>query len=296
MIHSVLLMIVVGNDDFGERLAKAIDAKFVAFEQRTFPDGEVCPRIMGDIDKDVILVNHMKLPLETNRYFMETLLLVKTLQEFGAEKIDVVMPYFVYARQNKVFRSGEPFSAKYVLETLHKAGAKRFFTVSSHAERDKDKLTSIISAFNVNGFISIGNYLKKKNFSNPIIVGPDEGAEHFARTVSDIIGCEHTLLEKHRDLATGEVTMSCSVDLKNKNVIIIDDIVSSGSTMMPAIELCKKNGTKDVFVYVVHLVSEKGIEKISPHVREFLASDTIETPISRISIVEQLAEKLKTLE
>ncbi len=289
-------MIVVGNDSFGERLAKAIDATFVQFEQRTFPDGEVCPRILGDVDKDVILVNHVKLPLEPNKYLIETLFLVKTLQELGAENIDVVMPYFIYARQDKAFRGGEPFSARYVLETLHKSGMSRFFTVSSHTERDKDKLTiSGMPAFNVNGFVSIGNYLKKKKFSDPIIVGPDEGAEHFASTVADILDCKYILLEKHRDLDTGEIEMKSNHDLHGKEAIIVDDIISSGGTMLNTINLLKKSNAKSISVYAVHLVSEKGMEKISPHVREFLASDTIETPISRISVVEQLGEKLKTL-
>lgn len=285
---------VVGNDNFAKHLAGALGAEFVQFEQRVFPDGEVCPRILGDVNKDVILVNHMKLPLEPNKYFMETLLLIKTLQDLGAENIDVVMPYFVYARQDKSFRSGEPFSAIYVLETLHKAGMSRFFTVSSHTERDRDKLNiSNIPAYNVNGFLAVGNYLKKKNFSSPIVIGPDDGAEHFAKTVSNALDCDYALLEKHRNLDTGEIEMKCNVNVRGKEVIIVDDIISSGSTMVSAIQSLKDAGAKSIFVYIVHLVSDKGIEKISPHVREFLASDTIETPLSKISVVGQLAEKLK---
>ena len=128
-------MIVVGNDDFAKKLATALGSKFVPFEQRVFPDGEVCPRILGDVEKNAIVANRMSLPLEPNKYFIETLLLIKNLQELGVENIDVVMPYFVYARQDKIFRDGEPFSYKFVLETLHRAGVNRFFTVSSHAER-----------------------------------------------------------------------------------------------------------------------------------------------------------------
>ena len=287
-------MIVVGNDDFGRELASALGSEFMQFERRIFPDGEVCPRIRGIVEKDAVVVNRMGLPLEPNGYFIETLLLLKNLQELGAENIDIVMPYFVYARQDKIFRDGEPFSYKFVLETLHKAGANRFFTVSSHAERDKERLTmSRMPAFNVNGFVAVGNYLKRKDFAAPTVIGPDKGAEHFAQTVARALECDYTLLEKRRDLDTGEVEMECNVNLNNREAIIVDDIVSSGSTMLPAIELCKQNGAKDVFVYVVHLVSGKGIEKISPHVKEFLASDTIATPVSKISVVEQLAEKIR---
>ncbi len=288
------MTIVVGNNDFGKNLASRLNAQFVLFEQRTFPDGEVCPRILGRVDDDVILVNRMKLPLEPNRYFVETVLLVKKLKDLGAKNVDVVMPYFVYGRQDKVFRSGEPLSARFVLEVLHNAGADRFFTVSSHTQREQDRLSLSKSAYNINGFVSIGNYLRGKSFSNPVIVGPDSGAEFFAKTVASILGCDYVLLDKRRDLDTGTVEMHSTTDFSGKEAIIVDDIISSGSTIVPAVDICKKQGAKSVYCYVVHLVSDKGIGRISPHVSEFLVSDTIDTPISGISVVDQLAERFRS--
>jgi len=287
--------IVVCNDDFGEKLARKIGAKIVKFEKRIFPDGEVCPRLMSAVSADeAIIVNRMTLPMDPNSYFLETLLLAKSIIGHGIKNVDVVMPYFVYGRQDKVFRSGEPSSAKFILDLFEKTGVRKFYTVTSHAQRHKEMLDlSDMPSYNVNGLIPVAEYLKKKKFKNPIFIGPDQGSEFFAKTVAGILGHKHDMFYKTRDKNTGKITMSSNIDLRGREVILVDDIVSSGGTLINAINIAKKNGAKEVYVYVVHLVSDKGIKNITPHVKEFLCTDTINTKISNISVVDILAEKLK---
>ncbi len=285
-------MIVLGNDDFGERLAEKLDAKFIRIEQRVFPDGEVCPRIADDINgSHAVIALRMSLPPDTNRYLVETLLTIKNLKSMGVKKIDVVMPYFVYARQDKAFRKGEPFSSKYILELLKEAGASRFFTVSSHADRNKERISlSDLPAHNIDGFAAIGNYLKG-TVINPMVIAPDKGAEEFAATVAEQAGCDYAVFEKHRDLDTGDVVMSSDARLDGKDVIIVDDIISSGGTMLNAIEVCRKNGAKSVMAAVVHVVSERAVKNISPHAM-LIATDTISSDVSRIPVTNLLAEKM----
>ncbi len=283
-------MIVIGNDGFGEELAEKLGAMFSRMEQRVFPDGEICPRITNEIhDNHAIIALRMSLPLDPNRYLIENLLTIKNLKSLGVKKIEVVMPYFVYARQDKAFRKGEPFSAKYVLELLKEAGASRFFTVTSHADRNKERISLSDSAYNIDGFVVIGNYLKKNGLKKPLIIAPDDGAEKFAETVAIHVGCEYTVFEKHRDLDTGEVEMKSSADMKGKEVIIVDDIISSGSTMLKAIDICKKSGAKSVMAAVVHVVSEKGIKNIP----NLVATDTISSVASKISVVGMVADRIK---
>ncbi len=285
-------MIVLGNDDFGEKLAEKLGTKFSRIEQRVFPDGEVCPRIIDGInDNHAVVALRMKLPLDPNMYLIEILFTIKNLKSLGVKKIDVVMPYFVYARQDKAFRKGEPFSAKYVIELLKEAGTSRFFTVTSHADRNKEKISLSDSAYSIDGFVAVGNYLKENNLKNPLIIAPDDGAEKFAETIAIHIGCEYAVFEKHRDLDTGSVSMKSSVDMKGKNVIIVDDIISSGGTMLKAIDLCKNNGAKSVMAAVVHVVSEKGIRNI----KSLVAMDTIDSDVSKISVVELMADRIKSL-
>lgn len=287
--------IVVCNDNFGENLAKKMGVRSIRFEKRIFPDGEVCPRLLSTPSADeAIIVNRMTLPMDPNGYFLETLLLAKNLVGHGIKNVDVAMPYFVYGRQDKIFRPGEPSSAKFILDLLEKTGVRKFYTVTSHAQRHKEMLDlSDMPAYNINGLIPVAEYLKKKKFKNPIFIGPDQGSEYFAKTVAGILGYKHDLFYKTRNRDTGKITMTSDLDLKGKEVILVDDIVSSGSTLVNAIKIAKKNGAKEVYVYVVHLVSDKGIKNIKPHVKEFLCTDTISTRISKISVVDTLAEKLK---
>jgi ribose-phosphate pyrophosphokinase len=155
---------------------------------------------------------------------------------------------------------------------------------------------SPIPAYNINGFECIGDYLKGLDLPDSVVVGPDRGAEMFVDTVAKKLKAEKVFFEKERDLDTGEVSMKAEADFKDKQVILIDDIISSGSTMATAIDICKKAGAKKIICAVVHIVSQKGIETISPLVDKFFACDTIHSDISVIPVEKKIAEKIKSLE
>ncbi len=286
-------MIIVGHN-FAEDMAGLLNARFVDIEKRTFPDSEICPRLLIDsIDKHAIVAERMMATECHNRYLMENLLTVRNLRSMGAEKIDVVMPYFVYSRQDSVFRPGEPFSAKFILEMLADAGATRFFTVSSHADRDKDRISfSPIPAYNLNGFVAVGKYLQGMDFLNPVVVGPDEGAESFVKTVAESLNCEGGIFQKERDLETGEITTHADFDVENRDVILIDDIVSSGSTMINAINICRKSRARKIYCAVVHVISDKSIERISSLADKFVACNTIHSSVSVIPVERMIADKI----
>ncbi len=294
MIH---LATVLGFDGFAENIAMHLNAGFARIERRIFPDTEVCPRI-PDVPEagHVVFVNRMSLPLNPNSHLVETLIVLKNLSSSGIEDIDVVMPYFVYGRQDKIFREGEPFSARYVLELLRDAGASRFFTVSSHAERDKAVLgVADIPAFNINGFVAIGQYLKGLALDNPMIVGPDKGAEGFVETVASALGCDSALFEKHRDLVTGDVIMRAGVNVKGRDVILVDDIIGSGGTMLKAIDLCKE--ARRIYCAVVHMVSDRRVREMQEKTKQFIICNTIDSPkyhaLQKVSVEELIAGKIK---
>ncbi len=290
-----MIMIVLGSDDFAEKLAKSLDSGFVALEKVVFPDGELRPRILGDVDEHVVLAERMALPTDPNQYLVQILLTIRNLRAMNVRQIDVVMPYFIYSRQDKVFRKGEPFSAKHVLELLEKAGADRFFTVSSHAERDSKMLSmTAMPAYNIDGFIAIGEYLKEIELKNPIVTGADMGVSRATGTVAGILNADEFAFEKKRDLDTGNITMHGEMNAKNRDVVIVDDIISSGGTMIKAIEISRQSGAEKIIAAAVHPVLAKGAyEKISPMVTRFLATDTIDSPVSEISVTGKIAEKIK---
>lgn len=288
-------MIVIGNDLFAKKLGEVLDIDFIPFERKAFHDGETCPRISDFSDGHVILVNRMEQPVDPNRYFVETLLLLKTIRA-KTKQIDLVMPYFVYGRQDKIFREGEPLSSQYVLEIFHAAGASRFFTVTSHAERDKEILSAPMPAYNINGFITIADYLKNLNLQKCVVIGADTKASEAARFVAEKLGVDHLSLTKYRDVNTGELSFQSDLQLDGNDVVIVDDMVTAGGTMVNAIDLCKKGNCGNVIAACVHpVLVGNALEKISSRVSKFVATDTIESPISEVSVVPLIAEKIREI-
>lgn len=289
-------MVVLGSDNFAKKLAKCLKVKFVSLESRIFPDGEICPRIISFVDNHCIIAERMKLPIEPNRYLIEILLTIRNLKYLGVRKIDLVMPYFVYARQDKIFRKGEPFSAKYVLELISDAGVNRFFTVSSHADRNQEKISlTKMSAYNIDGFEILGQFFKNLNLKEPIVVGADLGVSKQTKIISEILSGKDFPLEKCRDLDTGKITIKGKLNLANKDLLIVDDIVSSGNTILKAIDLAKKDKAKRIYCGIIHILSKRAIETISKKVEKIIATDTIDSPISKISVVEKIAKQIKKL-
>ena len=296
-------MIVVGpKDGFSDKLAEKLGCDFFELERRTFPDKEIRPRILGSEKitsaNKAILVSRMERPLDPNKYLVEILLTVKNLKSLGVDKVTLVMPYMIYARQDKIFRSGEPLSAKYVLELLKQAGVNRLLTVSCHFSGIED-LCPGLEAVSISGFKTIAKYLAKLGLRDPVVLGPDEKAGTWAKEIVNILGSgEHTFLEKHRDRDSGKVETEekLAVDIGGRDVVIVDDIASSGGTLINAVNIVKKHKPKSIIVAVVHpILSGDCVEKVKGAGADmFLSTDTIPSEISKISVTEDIARFIKT--
>jgi len=288
-------MDVIGSDSFSEKLAERLEARHIKVERRLFPDGEVCPRLLASPGNDVLLAERLSLPLSPNRYLAEVLLIIKNLQAMKVENISMVMPYYVYSRQDRSFRPGEPFSAKHVLELLADSGVKRFFTVSSHIERFKSQLTAPMPAFNLDGYSILGEHMKGLNLNQPIVMGPDMTISMAAERVASMLGAENLSIEKTRDVDTGRLTVeSVNKDFKGRDVVIVDDIISTGGTMLNAIKVAEDCYCGKVVIAAVHAVQQKGIDLLKKHAWRVFATDTINTPISEISVIDKVAESVKS--
>jgi len=286
---------VIGSDSFAEELAKALGAEFIRLEHRVFAEGELCPRISKKPASRVILADRMKAPIDPNTYLVSTLLTLRNLKSLGVKHIDLVMPYFIYSRQDKIFRDGEPFSAKHVLELLKEAGADRFFTVTSHACRDSETIGfSPIPSFNINGFTSLARHIKTLNLPNPLVIAPDPSTKKAAQTVAGILGTDCFTFEKTRDKNTGKITMAGTPPARGRDIIIVDDVTSSGNTLIKSAELSKKAGAGRILACVIHSpLDRETMEKIRSHVWKFMATDTIDSPASEVSVIETIADKLR---
>jgi len=304
-----LPMIVVGPDDsFTRSLASELKADIIPIARRTFPDGELQPRLMVDEQislkgETVILAMRMKAAsCRPNDYLVEYLLTLRNLKkEMQADRVIAVIPYFPYARQDEIFRPGEPLSSKYVAEMLEAMGADAVVSVTVHLHRLKSfsDIFDRILGVNVSGIPSLAREASKFDLKDPLIIGPDEEAIIWAEEFAKHVGArDYTSFIKERDRETGEIKMTVrEFDLTGRDVVVVDDIVSTGGTMASAIAAAKRMGASRVFSAFVHpVLAEGALDKILGAGGDVvIAGDTLEWLGSRATVVPELGKTIKEM-
>ncbi len=289
----VEILIGPASKELGVKVTQELNLKSILVESKVFPDGESYIRIPEEkIDKKVILIQSTYPP--QNKHLIELFLMLDAAKDLGAEKITAVVPYLAYARQDKRFRPGEAISVKALAKLIEKAGADKFITFNIHKEKSLEFFN--INSINLSGAPAIGSYLLQKGVVNPYIVAPDEGAYNLALEVSKILNCECTYFEKKRDRITGAIkTEAKELDIKGKTAIIVDDIISTGSTIANVAEILKSQGAKKIYAVCIHpiLINDAQNRMKMAGVDEILGTDCIPSEISKITVSKVLAEALK---
>lgn len=251
-----------------------------------FPDDEFYVRLHDNIaGQDVVIVQ----TAYPDQKIVELLLIQDAVHDAGAKKITVVLPYFGYSRQDKKFKDGEAISARAIAQhiSLH---ADCVITVDPHKEHILKFFT--VPAYSCSAISTIAHYLKEKNID--FILAPDKGAEDRARKTAALINCEYDYLEKTRiDGSTVKITPK-KLDALGKHVAIIDDIISTGSTMAQSIKELKKQGAASVSVACTHGLFVGGAKEklLAANCDEIISTDTIETEFSKVSTADCIAETL----
>lgn len=243
---------------FCEGFVETLGGEAHFIEKKKFPDGETYIRFPISVaDEDVIIV-HTGFPDQNDR-LMEAFLAIDTAMDLGASSVALVMPYMPYARQDRRFREGEPVSIKTVLEILSELDLDYLVVVDIHKEYSLSHFGP--GAFNV----SVLPYLAEKikdEVENPLVLAPDRGATMRAKSVASVLNAEWDYLEKRRDRVTGEVTIKPKqISAEGKMVIIVDDMISTGSTLALAAKHLKEAGAKSVIALVAHALMIGDAEK-----------------------------------
>ncbi|WP_297068933.1 ribose-phosphate diphosphokinase [Thermococcus sp.] len=260
----------------------ALGGKIGEVEIKKFPDGEKYVRVIGSAE-EVMVVGSTFYPQDER--IVELLLIGDALRERGAEGLQVVIPYFGYSRQDRVTKEGEPVSVRAIMRSLglyydelyvfdlHNPETLKFFPGK---------------AVNVSPARAIAEYFQGK-LGEGLVLAPDRGARGRARAVADMLGLEYSHFEKRRVSPTEVKMKPVDVDVEGRNVLIVDDIISTGGTMVKAANLLREMGAEKVFVAATHGVFAEGaIERVSKAVDELAVTNTIPTPVSRISIVRDI--------
>ncbi|GAB6103025.1 ribose-phosphate diphosphokinase [Thermococcus atlanticus] len=272
-----------GGKHLEEELRK-LGGDLVGIEIRRFPDGEKYVRVSGS-SREVTVVQSTFAPQD--EHMVELLLIADALRENGAERLRAVVPYLAYSRQDRVTKDGEPVSVRAIMRALgvyydelyvfdiHNPETLRFFPGK---------------AVNLSPARAMAEYFGER-LGDGIVLAPDKGALARAKAVAEELGLEYSHFEKER-ISPTEVRMKpVDVDVAGRNVLIVDDIISTGGTMIRAANLLKDMGAEKVFVAATHGVFAEGaIERVGKAVDELAVTNTIPTPVSKISVVPEIVK------
>jgi ribose-phosphate pyrophosphokinase len=259
-----------------EDLSKLLDVPLANTISKRFPDKEFYMRILDDVSKEHVIIVQTTYP---DANIIELFIIQNAVEEAKAKEISVVIPYFGYARQDTKFQSGEPISAK-AMANLISLKADRIITIDPHKKHILDFFST--PAFSCSAVAEISKYLKEKKIN--FVIAPDKGALDRVKTASEIIKCDFDYLEKTRIDGEKIEIKPKEINVKNKNVAIIDDIISTGGTMAKSIKHLKKQGAKNVFVACTHgLFAGDSVKKLSSAgAKEIISTDSIYSRYSKV--------------
>lgn len=225
-----------------------------------FSDGEIAINIGESVrGADVYVVQPICTPV--NNYLMELLILIDALKRASAGRINAVIPYYGYARQDRKTKARDPITAKLVADLISVAGAHRVLTMDLHAAQIQGYFD--IPVDHLLGAPILAEYFNKKNLEDAVVVSPDVGSVARARNFASIIDLPLAIIDKRRPKANVVEVVNVIGEIKNKDVIIIDDILDTAGTMTGGAAALKKMGARKIFACCTHpVLSGPAIERI----------------------------------
>ena len=283
---SYILFSGSSHEELASKIASELHVDLGKVLRETFPDGEIGIQIQENVrGKDVFLLQ--SLALRPNHYLMELLIMADALKRSSARSISAIVPYFAYSRQDRKDKPHVPITAKLVANLLEKAGVTRILTMDLHTEQMQGFFDIPVDhLFARPLFIKA---LKSLGLTDLIVVSPDVGSNKLAREFAEDLHVDLAIVDKRR-LDANHVTENAFIgDVKGKNVVLVDDMCSTGETLKMAALACRQRGAKGVFAVVTHglFVTEDGLKNSG--IDQIYVTDTIpETGRSgvKIKIVE----------
>ncbi len=274
-------VVIAGPSSIGlaTNISKAMDLSLICPELRIFSDGESKVRIKEKLENKTCIIVQSAFPPQVDRHILQTLMLLKKCVDDSANNIIVVVPYMAYARQDNAFLEGEVVTTELLANMFGLLGARNMVTVDIHSLRALSYFEERMNSINVSAIPLLADYAKSKlrmNMNTSVTVSPDEGgfsrAKSFALQVNNNIIC----MKKTRDRSTGEIKVDHLAPLdgdriRGLDIALIDDIVSTGSTIIKTAEILKSCGCRGITVICSHAlmteestrqIKEAGVDKI----------------------------------
>ncbi len=297
------LAIFSGNSNFdlSRSICEILGVQLGDVTVGRFPEGEIKVQLHDNIrGRDVFIIQSCSAPV--NDHIMELLILIDAARRASAERITAVLPFYAYARQDRKDRPRVPITAKLMANLLVTAGADRVLTIDLHAGQIQGFFD--IPMDHLYSITVMGSYLLEKNIENLVVVTPDVGGIKMARAYSKMLQAPLAIVDKRRESEVSTKVMNLIGDVKDKNVVIIDDIVSTGGSLVEAANAVKRFGAEDIYAAVVHpVLAGPAVSRIEDSIiKEFITTDTIPVPESKriekikiLSVAPLLAEAIKRI-
>lgn len=265
-----------------DEISQHLGVKVGAYDRKVFSNENIFLRLKESVrGQDVYLVQTMSTPVHDN--FMEMLIMVDALKRDSAWRINVVVPYLSYGRSDKKDQPRVPITARLIANMIEAAGADRYMTVDLHAGQ-------IQGFFNIPGdaltaFHLLADYVESRQIPNLTVVSTDLGYAKQARNWGERLGVPVALVEKRRvDNAERPEVMSLIGSVEGQNVLLVDDEVNTGGSVVNAVKVLRESGAKDIYLAFTHgFFTDKTIERFKEmQLKEIILTNTLPIPEKHI--------------
>lgn len=301
MVDSVKIFAGTSNKELAQRIADKYGMELGKADVVRFKDGEVFVKIDETVrGRDVFVVQPTSEPVNEN--LMELLIFVDALKRASAKSINIIIPYYGYARQDRKSSPREPITSKLVANLLTTAGVTRILTMDLHADQIQGFFD--IPVDHLQALPLMVKYFKSKGFYGEkiVVVSPDIGGVKRARKLAEKLDCKIAIIDKRRPKPNMSEVMNLIGEVEGKIAIFIDDMIDTAGTITNGAEAIMKRGAKEAYACCTHAVfSDPAIERLTASpLTEIIVTDSICLPerkridkVKILSVDELFAEAIK---
>jgi ribose-phosphate pyrophosphokinase len=278
------------NSSLAKKLSLDLDVEYKNAQLRLFADGESKIRLENVAGNNCIIINSTYPP--TDRHLMQLFMIIYKCKQDGASDICVVNPYLAYTRQDKVFVEGEIATNNLVGEILATLGTTKLITIDSH---NPSAANYSYETIDLTAIPSLANFAKKNfRLNDPIVISPDEGGIQRAEKFAEIMNTDMLSLIKTRDRLTGDISISIDdhQSLNKRDALIVDDMISTGSSIVKATEILKKNNIANVYVLCTHALLLDGAKEklLKADIKELISTNSIPNEFAKVDLSGVISE------
>ena len=279
------------SPDLADRVAKGLGAHLVTTELRVFSDGESKIKI-DKMGKNCVIVQSTYPPADT--HLMQALMMAIKCAD-GAHDVCAVIPYLAYARQDRAFLEGEVVSIALVAKLLQSAGVRHVITVDIHS---KLAMSHFASVQNVSSIPLLAEYASRMMLCRPIAVSPDAGGADRAKEFAKHSKIDALVLKKSRDRTTGEVKVDekLDIDVSGRDALLVDDMISSGGSIVKAAEVLHNKGAGKVYAMCAHalLIGDAAQKIKAAGVQDIIATNSVPGEYAKVDLSPAIVEVVKS--